>query len=79
MASTHSFQMPVTLNQILHLVKQLPKDQKSKLMRFLKKEAETEDVEVPEWHKEIVRKRMATSKPEDFTSWKKAKKLLKHK
>ncbi|MBL7893509.1 MAG: hypothetical protein JNL63_12820 [Bacteroidia bacterium] len=48
-------------------------------MRLLKKEVETEDVKVPEWHKETVMKRMASSKPEDFISWKKAKKLLKHK
>lgn len=35
-----------------------------------------EFVEVPEWHKELVRNRIKNSKPEDFTPWEIAKKQI---
>jgi hypothetical protein len=35
-----------------------------------------EFVEVPEWHKTIVRERIKNSKPEDFTPWEIAKKQI---
>jgi hypothetical protein len=37
------------------------------------------DIQIPEEHKEIVRERIKKSKPEDFKSWKEARKQLRFK
>lgn len=37
------------------------------------------DLDIPEWHKEIVLGRVAEAKPEDYIPWDKAKKKLTHK
>jgi hypothetical protein len=39
----------------------------------------TEEVQIPEEHKQIVRDRIKNSKPQDFISWKEARKQLKFK
>jgi len=39
----------------------------------------SEEVEIPEWHKEIVAERMNTATAKSFKSWDSAKKELKHK
>lgn len=77
MASSNLFQLPVSLNQILHLVKQLPKDQKNKLMRLLKKEVESDTIEVPEWQKKIVLERAKKSNPKNLLDWEKVKDSFK--
>lgn len=38
-----------------------------------------ESLTVPEWHKTETLKRIKSAKAEDFTPWKKGKKLLKYK
>ncbi len=40
---------------------------------------DTQDLIVPEWHKEIVRERMKTATPESFKPWNEVRKQLKHK
>ncbi len=36
-----------------------------------------EQMEVPEWHKEIVRQRIKDAKPEDYITWDEMKKKIK--
>ncbi len=40
---------------------------------------DSENQEVPEWHKQIVLDRIKSSKPEDYVPWNEAKKNLKMK
>ena len=35
-----------------------------------------EDVVIPEWQKELVRKRLAETRPEDYIPWREARKRL---
>ena len=59
--------------------KALPLIEFLKSLEFLTIEQNTEDFEVPEWHKEIVTQRMRTATPESFKPWSQVKKQLKHK
>lgn len=36
-----------------------------------------DDIDVPQWHKDIVRERIENSSDDDYLSWKETKKLLK--
>lgn len=36
-----------------------------------------EQMEVPEWHKEVVRQRIKDAKPEDYITWDEMKKKIK--
>lgn len=38
-----------------------------------------ETFSIPDWHKEETLRRIQSAKPENFISWKKAKKQLRHK
>lgn len=76
MSSSAHLNIPLSFNQIIDLIKQLPKKQQEKIVELIQ---EQEDFEVPEWHKEIVRERIRTATPESFKSWKKVKKELKSK
>lgn len=42
-------------------------------------EVPSEEPEVPEWQKEIVRERIRTAKPEDMIPWKEARKQIRFK
>ena len=79
--SSNAYHLPLSFNQIIELVKQLPLNQKKKLIKTLLPETikDTEDFEVPEWHKKIVLDRIKNSKPEDYIAWKDFKKELKRK
>jgi hypothetical protein len=68
--------LTLSFNQIVDLVKQLPKAQQKKIVSFIQ---EQDNFEVPEWHKEIVLDRIKNSKPEDYIEWKDFKKELKRK
>lgn len=58
----------------VHLTINVPDSKFDKLMDFLSKNFgditvnQTEDFDVPEWHKEIVLKRIKNAKDEDFFS-----------
>ncbi len=71
-----SARLPLSFNQIIDLIKQLPKSQQIKIVSLIQ---EQEDFEVPEWHKKIVLDRVKNSKQEDYVDWKHFKKELKHK
>jgi hypothetical protein len=71
-----SARLPLSFNQIIDLIKQLPKSQQIKIVSLIQ---EQEDCEVPEWHKKIVLDRVKNSKQEDYVDWKDFKKELKHK
>jgi len=70
-----SARLPLSFNQIIDLIKQLPKSQQIKIVSLIQ---EQEDCEVPEWHKKIVLDRVKNSKQEDYVDWKDFKKELKH-
>jgi hypothetical protein len=76
MSTSARLNIPLSFNQIIDLIKQLPKTQQEKLVSLIQ---EQDDFDVPEWHKEIVRERMKTASPESFKPWSKVKKQLKHK
>ena len=40
------------------------------------KDIQVENMDVPQWHKDIVLERMRTSQPEDYIPWENAKKEL---
>lgn len=74
MATTINLNIPLSFNQIIELVKQLPKTQQDKIVELLQ-----EDFVVPEMHKNIVRERIKTATDASFQSWDDAKKQLKRK
>lgn len=71
-----SAHLPLSFNQIIDLIKQLPKTQQKKIASIIQ---EQEDFVVPEWHKKIVLDRMKTATPDSFKPWSEVKKQLKHK
>lgn len=76
MSSSAHLNIPLSFNQIIDLIKQLPKTQQKKIVSLIQQQ---EDFEVPEWHKKIVLDRIKNSKPEDYIDWKDFKKELKRK
>ena len=79
--TANAYHLPLSFNQIIELVKQLPVNQKKKLIKTLLPETidNGEDFEVPEWHKKLVLDRIKNAKPEDYITWKDFKKELKRK
>ena len=71
-----SANLNLSFNQIIDLIKQLPKTQQKKIVSLIQ---EQEHFDVPEWHKKIVLDRIKNSKPEDYIDWKDFKKELKNK
>jgi len=69
----------------VHVTINVPDSKFDKLMEFLSDNFgdvtvnQTEDFDVPEWHKEIVRERFKNGKDEDFIPWEEARKKLKFK
>lgn len=41
-----------------------------KFIKIENTDEKTSDIEVPDWHKEIINKRIKNSKPEDMLNWK---------
>jgi hypothetical protein len=78
---SNAYHLPVSFNQIIELAKQLPINQKKKLIKTLLPETidSKQDFEVPEWHKKIVLDRIKNDKLEDYIDWKDFRKELKRK
>jgi hypothetical protein len=66
MSSSANINIPLSFNQIIDLIKQLPKKEQDKIVSILQ---EQDDFEVPEWHKEIVRERIKNSKENELLDW----------
>jgi hypothetical protein len=79
--SSNAYHLPLTFNQIIELVKQLPLNQKKKLIKTLLPETidNKDDFEVPEWQQKIVLDRIKNSKPEDYITVEESTKKLKQK
>ncbi|MES2138540.1 MAG: hypothetical protein V4511_02450 [Bacteroidota bacterium] len=76
MSSSAHLNIPLSFNQIIDLIKQLPKTQQEKLVLLIQKQ---EDFDVPEWHKKIVLDRIKKEKLNEGIPWKEARKKLKFK
>lgn len=69
-ATTNPFNLPLTFNQVFELVKQLPTDQKNKLIKVLQK-GNAVNESIPEAHKTLVRERIKNSKANELLDWNK--------
>ncbi len=76
MSATAHLNIPLSFNQIIDLIKQLPKTQQKKLVSLIQ---EQDEFVVPEWHKKIVVDRIKKEKLTDGILWKDARKKLKFK
>ncbi len=76
MPTSAHINIPLSFNQIIDLIKQLPKTKQEKLVSLIK---EQDDFIVPEWHKKIVLDRIKTATPESYKPWSEVRKQLKHK
>ena len=76
MSTTAHLNIPLSFNQIIDLIKQLPKTQQAKLVSLIQ---EQDDFIVPEWHKKIVLDRIKKEKLSEGIPWKEASKKLKFK
>jgi hypothetical protein len=63
--------VPVSFEQVIDLVKQLSPTEKQQLSEVLLTEQSTDDIEIPEAHKELVRERIKKyeDKPGSYLSW----------
>jgi hypothetical protein len=63
--------VPVSFEQVIELVKQLSPAEKQQLNEVLLTEQSTDDIEIPEEHKELVRERIKKyeDKPGSYLSW----------
>ena len=69
MSSTaNPFKLPLSFKQVFELVKQLPMEQKKKLIKVLQKESPVND-DIPEQHKALVRDRIKHSKATALLDW----------
>ncbi len=76
MSTSANINIPLSFNQIIDLIKQLPKTQQEKLVSLIQ---EQDDFVVPEWHKKIVLDRIKKEKLNEGITWKEARKKLKFK
>ncbi len=76
METSAHINVPLSFNQIIDLIKQLPKTQRKKLVSLIQ---EQDDFDVPEWHKKIVLDRVKKEKLNEGIPWKEARKQLKFK
>jgi hypothetical protein len=75
--TTASFTIQANDNSQIEFIKELLSRLKVKFEFNTADKSQTQElVEVPEWHKELVRNRIKNSKPEDFTPWEVAKKQI---
>lgn len=66
-ATANQLHLSLSFNQLFELVKQLPAEQKRKLMKVLQKESI--DNVIPEEHKAMVRERIKNSKASELLDW----------
>ena len=64
--------LPLSFNQLFDLVKQLPIQQKKKLIKVLQKESTVID-DIPEQHKALVRERIKNSNASELLDWEQVK------
>ena len=76
MSTTAHLNIPLSFNQIIDLIKQLPKTQQAKIVSLIQ---EQDDFIVPEWHKKIVLDRIKKENLSEGIPWKEARKKLKFK
>jgi hypothetical protein len=75
--TTASFTIQANDNSQIETLKAFLKALKIKFEFNIADKSQTQElVEIPEWHKELVRNRIKNSKPEDFTPWEIAKKQI---
>ncbi len=60
-----------------HSLRLLQELEQVKAIKLISNEAQVTDMVIPDWHKDIVRKRVAASKDTDFTSLDEAFKKLR--
>lgn len=70
--TANQLHLPLSFNQLFELVKQLPAEQKKKLIKVLQKES-TVNEDIPEQHKALVRERIKNSKDSELLDWDKVK------
>lgn len=75
-ATSANLNIPLSLNQIIDLIKQLPKTQRKKLVSIIQEE---DEFIVPQWHKKIVLERIKNERLSDALPWKDVRKKLKFK
>ncbi|HOY51965.1 MAG TPA: addiction module protein [Prolixibacteraceae bacterium] len=63
--------IPLSFKQVVELVKQLSTHEKQQLSEVLRSELNTDDLFIPEEHKEIVRERIRKyeNNPDSYISW----------
>ena len=66
--SSTQLNLPLSFTQLFQLVKQLPVEQKKKLIKVLQTEGIVLD-DIPEQHKALVRNRIKKSKADDLLDW----------
>jgi hypothetical protein len=71
--ASNQLNLPLSFNQLFELVKQLPNEQKKKLIKVLQKENSNNDV-IPMEHKNMVRERIKNSKATELLDWDDVKK-----
>ncbi len=76
MSTTAHLNIPLSVNQLIELIKQLPKTQQNKIVSIIQEE---NDFVVPEWHKKIVLDRIKNEKISDALPWAEVRKKLKFK
>jgi hypothetical protein len=69
--SSNQLHLPLSFNQLFELVKQLPLEQKKKLIKVLQKDNISE--EIPSQHKSFVRDRIKNSKSSELLDWENVK------
>lgn len=79
--TSNAYNLPLSFNQIIELVKQLPANQKKKLIKALLPETvdNSDGFIVPEWQQKIVLDRIKTAKKSDYISVEESNKRLKKK
>lgn len=66
--TANAFNLPLSFDQVFELVKQLPMEQKKKLVKVLQKESSINE-DIPEQHKTLVRERIKNSKASELLDW----------
>jgi hypothetical protein len=62
----------------LSLIAWISQLQDAEIIKKLKS-IQSDNIEIPEWQKEIVRERIRTTKPEEMIGWKEARKQFRFK
>ena len=82
--STQHIQLniPLSFNQVVEIVKQLSPSEKLQLREVLETEKSSDDVVIPEGHKQIVRERIKKyeNNPDNYLQWNEIEnKMMDHK